>query len=208
MARDGKPTRDKILEASKKLVLSNGFAGTSIDQILEKTGITKGAFFYHFKTKNALAKALIEEYACDDMSHMEHALKETEHLKEDPLKRLLEFIQIFIDMMTGLKAPHPGCLYASYTNESSQFDSDIKKYITDTILVWRRTMELLLQDVLETHDMAIDEDIQSLSNAFTVVFEGGFVVSKALHEIDLTAKQLKHLKNYFHLLFVQKNEAL
>ena len=58
MGRDGKPTRDKILAESKALVFENGFAGTSIDKILQRTGITKGAFFYHFKTKNALAKAL------------------------------------------------------------------------------------------------------------------------------------------------------
>jgi TetR/AcrR family transcriptional regulator, transcriptional repressor for nem operon len=49
MARDGKPTRDKILAESKTLVLENGFAGTSVDQILERSQITKGAFFYHFK---------------------------------------------------------------------------------------------------------------------------------------------------------------
>ncbi|MEW4922526.1 helix-turn-helix domain-containing protein [Algibacter sp. 2305UL17-15] len=205
MARDGKPTKDKILAASKNLVLSNGFAGTSIDQILEKTGITKGSFFYHFKTKNALAKALIEEFARDDMSHLEWALQETEHLKAEPLKRLLQFVQLFIDMMTGLKTPHSGCLYASYTNESTQFDPEIKKCISDTILVWRSTMELLLQNVLETHKMVIDEDIKSLADAFTVVFEGGFVLSKALNEPELTANQLRHLKNYFQLLFSEKN---
>lgn len=204
MARDGKPTRDKILLESKALILNHGFSGTSIDQILEKTGITKGAFFYHFKTKNILAKALIEDFANEDMSHMQMALQETDYLKEEPLERLLQFIQIFIDMMTGLKAPYPGCLYASYTNESSQFDDEIKKHISDSTLTWRKTMHQLLKKVLETNNMVIEEDLYSLADAFTVVFEGGFILSKVLNEPDLTAKQLRHFKNYIQLLFDKK----
>jgi len=203
MARDGKPTRDKILAQSKTLVFENGFAGTSIDQILNKTGITKGAFFYHFKTKNDLAKTLIEEFAEEDMSHMEWALNETEHLKEEPLKRLLQFIQLFIDMMENLKEP-PSCLYASYTYESKQFDQEIIELISTTILKWRNTFIKLINNVLGDIEPNIEVDISSLADLFTVIFEGAFVVSKSLNEPKLTAKQLQHLKNYIQLLFSQK----
>ena len=201
MARDGKPTRDKILAESKSLVLENGFAGTSIDQILAKSGITKGAFFYHFRTKNALAKALIEDFAKEDISLMEWALKETEHLKDDPLERLLQFTQLFIDMMSGLTEMHPGCLYASYTNESSQFDQETLAHISTTLLTWRDAMEQMLRRVLEIYKPKIDVDIPSLADQITVIFEGAFIMSKALDDIDLVTKQLKHLKNYFQLLF-------
>jgi len=40
-----------------------------------------------------------------------------------------------------------------------------------------------------------------LSDQFVVIFEGAFVVSKALNDSDITAKQLQHLKNYLELLF-------
>ena len=143
MGRDGKPTRDKILAESKTLIFENGFSGTSIDQILQRTGITKGAFFYHFKTKNALARALIEEYAKEDILHMNQALEKTENLKSDALERLLGFIQEFIDMMSGLSEP-PGCLYASYTYEPSQFDKETLQHISETILKWRDTMQQLI----------------------------------------------------------------
>lgn len=204
MARDGKPTRDKILEESKALILQNGYAGTSIDQILEKTALTKGAFFYHFKTKNELAKALIEEFIRLDLSTMEAALHNTQDLKDQPLERVLKFIQGFIDVLTNLKAPHPGCLYASFINESNLFDEEIKDDIAKTILIWRDTIELLLNDVLEQYDMVIEEDLRSLADTFTVIFEGGFILSKSLNEPDLTAKQLIHLQNYVKILFVPK----
>lgn len=203
MGRDGKPTRNKILAESKALVFENGFSGTSIDQILGRTGITKGAFFYHFKTKNALAKALIEEFAREDIYHMNEALEKTGQLEGDSLDRLLQFIQEFIDMMTGLTEP-PSCLYASYTYEPKQFDPEILNHISETLLAWRYTMDGLLKNVLEEYDTKIEVDIRSLADHMVVIFEGAYVVSRALKAPEVTENHLKHLKNYFQLLFVKK----
>jgi len=205
MPKDGKPTRDKILAESRALVLQNGFSGTSIDHILEKTGLTKGAFFYHFKTKNVLAKALIEDFAREDISYMHEALEKTEPLKGDSLERLLQFVQEFIDMMADISEPPPGCLYASYLNETNQFDEEIRQFISSTVLLWRNTLELLLHKVLEERKMKIKVDVAALADLLFVIFEGSYVISKAVNEADITAKQLTHLKNYLQLLFDDKN---
>jgi TetR/AcrR family transcriptional repressor of nem operon len=204
MARDGKPTRDKILSESRALILKNGYSGTSIDNILEKTGITKGAFFYHFKTKNLLAKALLEDFAKEDIFYMNEALEKTEPLKGDALQRLLQFIQEFIDMISDLSEPPPGCLYATYLSENNQFDKEIWEFISTTILLWRSTLEMLIHNVLEENKIKIEVDVASLADLLVVIFEGSYVISKAVNEADLTAKQLTHLKNYFQLLFDAK----
>ncbi|MBC2840139.1 TetR/AcrR family transcriptional regulator [Robiginitalea sp. SC105] len=203
MPRDGKPTRDKILAESKALVFEYGFSGTSIDQILERTGITKGAFFYHFKTKNALAKALIDVFAEEDIHHMNLALEKTAALREDPKVRLLQFIQEFIDMMSGQGEPY-SCLYASYLYEPQQFDKETLDTIRDTILTWRTTMNKLITEVLEKYDTTSQVDLKSLSDHTFVIFEGAFIVSKALAGRDQTADHLTHLKNYFDILFTPK----
>ncbi len=200
MARNGKPTRDRILAESKELVFKNGFSGTSIDQILEKTGITKGAFFYHFKSKNTLAQVLIEDFAKDDMAHLNSALSKTEHLESDPLKRLLAFVQEFIDMMDNVSEP-PSCLYASYTHESSQFEDETLQIISETVLLWRQALVELLNKVLLEREMKVEIDITSLADQFTVIFEGGFLVSKILNDPGVTAAQLRHYKQYLTLLF-------
>ncbi|MEQ8416712.1 MAG: TetR/AcrR family transcriptional regulator [Imperialibacter sp.] len=204
MARDGKPTRDKILAESKALVLENGFSGTSIDQILLRTNITKGAFFYHFKSKADLAKTLIDDFSSEDLADLDEALRETEALTGDPLQRLLQFIQRYIDMMAKLESPYPGCLYASYIYEPSQFSDDIKEKISSSILTWRRELGGMLDETLKTHRMKIPVDKESLADQFTVILEGAFVVSKALNEPQLTAHQLQHFKNYVELMFEKR----
>ncbi|RIA08884.1 TetR family transcriptional regulator [Flavobacteriaceae bacterium MAR_2010_72] len=203
MARDGKLTRDKILLESKALIFKHGFSGTSIDQILDKTGITKGAFFYHFKTKNALAMALIEEFAKADMVKLNEALERTESLKGNSLNRLLQYIQEFIDAETGQNEP-PGCLYASYLYEPQQFEPEVMDHISEAILVWRTVIGNLIEEVLKDYNSKYPTDVESLADHVTVIFEGAFIVSRALNDPNIAAKQLQHLKNYVALLFEKK----
>ena len=63
MARKGEDTRNRILDAAQAMVLDRGFAGVSVDQLIQGLGLTKGAFFHHFRNKNDLARSLIRRYA-------------------------------------------------------------------------------------------------------------------------------------------------
>ena len=56
MSTKGERTRNEIMKIAEGLVLQRGFAGTSIERILEEADITKGGFFYHFEGKNDLAR--------------------------------------------------------------------------------------------------------------------------------------------------------
>ncbi|NEQ55059.1 MAG: TetR family transcriptional regulator, partial [Leptolyngbya sp. SIO3F4] len=55
MPRSGEQTKTQILDAAHELVMGHSLAGISIDKVLAKAQVTKGAFFYHFKTKADLA---------------------------------------------------------------------------------------------------------------------------------------------------------
>ena len=55
----GEQTRKRIMDLAQDAVLQKGFAATSIDEIIAEAGITKSGFFYHFRDKNDLAKAML-----------------------------------------------------------------------------------------------------------------------------------------------------
>lgn len=57
----GKETRRLILETAFSVIHRNGFRATSLSDILDRTKLTKGAFYYHFKSKRALGYAVIDE---------------------------------------------------------------------------------------------------------------------------------------------------
>lgn len=201
MPRDGSKTRTRILNEATQLVLENGFAGTTIDNILGRTQITKGAFFYHFKNKGDLAKSLMQHFAASDLGELEKALEQTGQYAGDPRQRLLQFVQWFIDIFSKLETPHAGCLYASYVYEPEQFSQEIKDMVADAIIAWREAIVHLLDLASRTTTPQIGYNAESLADLFSVILEGAFIVSKALDDPQLTANQLIHYKNYLELIF-------
>lgn len=200
MPKDGSKTRIRILDTTTQLVLENGFAGTTIDNILEKTEITKGAFFYHFKSKSDLAFHLMRHFADKDVSVLNKVMSDTQDLEGDSLQRLLAFIDWFIAEFKDLNEPYT-CLYASYLYEPEQFNEETKQIVTDAILLWRNELEKMLEGAVKQVPDHAAFDKTSLADHFTVIMEGAFIVSKAMNDPKLTALHLNHYKKYLQLIF-------
>src|SRR5688572_15957021 len=59
--RDGRQTRDAILEAAAGLMHLKGYQATSLDDVLRESGVGKGNFYYHFKSKEDLGYAILDQ---------------------------------------------------------------------------------------------------------------------------------------------------
>ena len=60
-AQAGPPTRDVLIDAAARVFAQHGYAGSSVDRIAERARLSKGTFYWHFKTKEDLFLALVEE---------------------------------------------------------------------------------------------------------------------------------------------------
>lgn len=201
MARDGTKTRTKIMDAAERLILEQGFGGTAIDRVIEDASVTKGTFFYHFKSKADLAYALVERYAHLDLGHLDNNLKIAESRSDDPLEQLLIFLRLFEDASEELTEPYPGCLFGSYCYEAGLFDERTLGVIQDTMLTWRRRLGAKLADVAQRHPPRRPVDVEALADMMTVVFEGAFILSKTLKEPKAVTAQTLHYRTYLELLF-------
>ena len=201
MRRDGTATRGKILDAAQSLVLARGYVGMTVDHVLNEVGITKGAFFHHFKSKDDLARALLQRYAERDERIYRETRERAEKLSDDPLQQVLLYIGLFQEMFEGLTEPYPGCLFASYIYELQQFGDDTRELIRSSFTKRRELLQEKFEAVARRYPPRIEVDAASLADAFTVVLEGAFVTSKALNEPKLVSDQLRHFRNYVELLF-------
>lgn len=201
MPKDGTLTRERILDAAYALILERGYAGMSLDKVIRQVGITKGAFFYHFKSKNDLAVALMQRFEAADKATLQASQARAEKLSRDPLQQVLIFIGLFEEMFEGLSEPYPGCLYASYIYELQQFDAGTVQTIRDSFLGWRALLKDKFDAVVAQYPARLEVDTTSLADMFTVVIEGAFITSKALDEPQVVPAQLRHFRNYIELLF-------
>ena len=201
MATKGETTRKRILDAAQAMILDHGFAGVSVDQLIQSLGLTKGAFFHHFKNKNDLARSLIRRYADEGMQFFNDSLVRAKKLSNDPLQQLLIIIGLYEEMFEDLTEPYPGCLMASYVYELQQFDEETRAIINEEFILSRTELTKLIREVMVKYPPHREVDPVSLADGFMSVFEGAFVLSKSLGEADVTVKQLQHYKTYIELLF-------
>ena len=201
MASKGEATRERILDSAQALILDHGYGGVSVDQVIDGIGLTKGAFFHHFKNKPELARALIRRYADEGLGLFENSLARARKLSDDPLQQFLIFVGLYEELFENLTETYPGCLLASYVYELQQFDDDIKPIINEEFLVSRRELVKLIDEITEKYPPRTAVDASALADMFMSTFEGAFILSKSLDEPDLTAEQLRLYKSFIAVLF-------
>ncbi len=201
MGKKGETTRTRILDTAQAMILDLGYSGMSIDKLISHLGMTKGAFFHHFKNKDELATALIERFSQQGVDLFNESLARARKFSDDPLQQLMILIGQYEEIFEGLTEPYPGCLLASYVYELQQFREDTLEIINREFLLSRRELGKLIGEIMKKYPPRLEVDIESLADGFMSLFEGAFVLSKSLKEADITINQLRHYKNYLRLLF-------
>src|SRR5688500_16359842 len=176
MARNAGETRTAILDAAQGQILQRGFSATSIDAILDVTGLTKGAFFHHFSSKSDLAHALVQRFAERDAQLLDETMTRVERLSRDPLQQYLLFIGLFEEMMEQLIEPHPGCLFASYVLEAQLFDEETNAIVRRSFLSWRERLGQKLREAVAQHPPVVEFDIDDVADQANVLVEGAYIM--------------------------------
>ena len=95
-------------------------------------------FFYHFKDKNELAKALLVRYVEREDALFDELFARADELNEDPLHGFLVGLKMMSELMADLPNGHPGCLVASYCYQDRLFDKEVRELNASAVLNWRR----------------------------------------------------------------------
>ncbi len=201
MAGKGEETRKRILDAAQAMILSRGYAGMSLDALIGSLGLTKGAFFHHFRSKDDLAQTLIRRYSDEGVALFKNNLARARRLSDDPLQQFLIIIGLYEELFEQLTEPYPGCLLASYVYELQQFTADMRDIINQEFIQSRTELGELIRRIIRKYPPRVAVDPVSLADGFMSVFEGAFILSKSLGEAQITVQQLRHYKTYIELLF-------
>ena len=201
MAVKGQATKNKLMDIAERLILNNGFAAMSIDEVIKDAGITKGGFFYHFDSKHALAYSLLQRYREMEAFIFSGLFKRSEELTPDPLQQMLVFVKLFAEMMADMDELHPGCLVASITYESQQVNEQVKNITAEIVLDWRNLFREKINKInlVYTPNTAVSSD--DLADMLSTIVEGGIIVSRALGDPSILVKQLLEYRSYVELLY-------
>ena len=170
MQQRSEETRAKIMEASIKLFSNRGYNKASVDEICEEAGISKGAFYHHFKSKQALFLALLDGWlqfvdnaieATQDKTVPETFMQMTEafpYIFETAGENLPMFLEFWLQASRDKKIWEAGI--APYRRYHKYFTSLIKKGVDEgsfvevdpelaSRMIVSTAMGLLLQSLLD-----------------------------------------------------------
>lgn len=201
MPRDGTKTRERILDSAERLVLEQGLAATSVDEVIAGADTSKGAFFHHFPTKNHLARALVERYAANDVGFLEEFMGRAEAMSDDPAEQVVAFIRMFEHAADEMVAQQPSCLYVSYIFDRQLFDDGTNDVIAGTVVAWRERLQERLRAAADEHPPALDVDLVALADHLFTTFEGAFMLTRTMGDPGIMRRQLGLLRQYVALLF-------
>ena len=195
-------TRERILEAAEAAVLDKGFAGTSIDELIAAVGITKSGFFYHFKDKSDLAKALLTRYIEREDALFDELFRRADELNEDPLHGFLVGLKMLSEMMADLPTGHPGCLVASYCYQDRLFDKDVRDLNRAALLAWRARFRTRLGLIAERYPPRIDVSLDDLADMLSAVADGGIILAKVVRDKDALPRQVMLYREFVRAVFL------
>ena len=202
MPRDSTKTKDRILDAAQKGVLRRGFGATSVDDIQAEAGISRGTFFYHYATKDHLARALIARYAEQDRLLLNGLMERAEKLATDPLQQALIFLALHEELFEDMEDADPGCLFASYSYEAGLFDTETHDLVRESVEHWRRVLGGKLEEALKRADARISgTDPYLLADLAYGVIQGAFILTRTLEDPGLMAEHIRQFRSYLELLF-------
>ena len=174
MSRRPTDTKSRILKTTRTLYSTYGCDGTTLDDIITAAGITKGAFYHYFKSKESLCEAVIEQLVADY-----HRLTESIDQQLPPIDRLRRFIHELSSLNASGKWVN--CrLMIRLTLDSHESNPKIQHKINDFWQWYTGFFEDLIQKCRDAGQLSKSLDIQSQSRLLISFMAGANTLERAL----------------------------
>lgn len=191
-------TQQLIIEESFKLFYENGFSKTSIPEIMSRTGLSKGAFYHHFKNKHELGKkvikAIVRKRIYDSM-----ITPLNNYRKENVINLLCRIFTERIENFS-IEEKRLGCPANNLINELGCSDDVFRKILKQLISDWKSMLIKVLEEGKLKKE--IRKDVNSSAVAIYLIsgFEGIRGIRKVFDDDKILLEYLETLENHIRQL--------
>jgi len=193
----GTTAKDKLLDASLSVIREQGFAATTVDDLCARAGVTKGAFFHHFDSKDALGVAAVEHW-----SRYAAALFEGEAYRQasDGLGRVRAYLALRKSLIRGDVSQFT-CLAGTMVQEAYASHPAIRAACQACIFGHAGRLADDFAAALNERGVRGDVTADSLAAHTQCVLQGAFILAKASGDGQVAIDSIEHLERYIELLF-------
>ncbi len=192
MTRNPQETRNKLIKTAYEQMHKNGFQGMRVDQVLAHTGLKKGGFYHHFKSKTELGYAVVEEEIKDIL---EKIWLTPISKMENPVTDIPRMLETLDKRATKLMREH-GCPLNNLAQEMSMLDEGFRVRITANFKLWNEALTIKLDEAKQKGYIRDNIDSEVVSRFIIAVIEG----CNSIYKVEKNAQQstacVSQLKQY------------
>jgi len=199
--RDAESTRSEILRVAFDEIYKHGFQATSVNGIVAKTNVTKGAFFHYFPTKNDLGYALADEVLRDMMlNRWVRPLNAYRNPVQGMVKTYKKLMEATTDQELSL-----GCPLNNLTQEMSAVDPVFRDKLRDVLQTWIDETEKHLRKARDDGYLRPNVDPRMAAEFAVMVEEGSFAVLKNLGDRKVYRSLYEGFREFMESISSKRN---
>lgn len=187
--RNATATKQKILIESANLFNTQGYKATSISDITKATGLTKGAIYRHFESKQDLEQQALRNLSRLLFSNLGSSIKEAKTFKTK-FDAMFEFFENYME------SPYyeGGCPLMNVAVEVDDSNSVLRQQAFNMLAQLRASIKVLFQNGIKNKQVKPDIDIEFYATIVISSLEGGIMMSKLERNKNAITHCVKHLE--------------
>jgi TetR/AcrR family transcriptional regulator, transcriptional repressor for nem operon len=182
-------TRQFIIEKTAPIFNKKGYVGTSLSDITEATGLTKGSIYGNFVDKDEVALAAFDYNVARML-----AVTRAEMAKQSTFRgRLLVYVEVYDNYM---KYPFPigGCPIMNTTVEADDTHPVLKGKVGQVVLSWKDRLVELIEKGIAAREFKKDTDAEQTALTLIAMIEGSILLNQATGRLDYRKKVLRSVE--------------
>jgi TetR/AcrR family transcriptional regulator, transcriptional repressor for nem operon len=190
-------TKRRLVDAGIGLMRTNGFNATSLDDICQAAGVTKGGFFHYFKSKDEVAKAAVTEFT----QERARIFREAPFRRlADPLERVLGRLDFAIESARAGRLTK-GCLIGTLAQELAFTHPDMRSICRESLQQVAEDFEKDLSEAKAAYAPKASFEPKKLASLYVAATQGSLILAKTSESNKVTADNLAQLRDFIELLF-------
>jgi TetR/AcrR family transcriptional repressor of nem operon len=192
-------TRKKIVASAERLMLRQGLNLTTIEDICRESGMSKGALFHYFKSKEEIAKEVLQSYWSDTLQSLREFSGDESDSAYDSLFKTLDFFESILLSKERTSA----CLIGNLAQEVSLTNDEIRATCHKIFSDWLGSLtELITRVSIERH---VSTDSKAVAELIVSTVEGAFILLKSSGDFEQPRRITSQLKACLQLLFNERS---
>ena len=195
-----KSTREAVLDAATRLMHVRGYQNTSLDDVLRESGVGKGNFYYHFRSKEDLGYAILDQLVA---LFLERTLEPC--FSGEEASRLGQ-IHCFLDRVLDAQRQRNcvgGCAMGNLASELSDVHEGFRERLASVFTAWRDRLTAALCEAQQRGEVVEGCRPESIGQFLVAGLEGAILMSKVSKDIGVMEQCVTELKRYLTLYEVR-----